>query len=301
MTPSYRPALPRLLLALLVLAAPGAQADHPAGGAIDLADVAWIHGAEDCEAARAAPDYVEWQRVRFRANTWVLRQNKCENYEGPFLYLFAGTERALLIDSGATEAGGATLLEKVRDVTDLPLLVAHSHGHGDHRQGDAALAAAPDVEVVGIGEEAVRRRCGLDDWPGGSAALDLGGRRIEILPIPGHADDDLAWFDAASGILVTGDTLYPGRLYITDWAQYRASTARLAAWAAERDVEAVLGTHIEMTSTPDVDYPIGTTWQPEEHVLPLTVDDIARLAEAAAAMETPERTHLGDFIIWPRS
>ena len=56
-----------------------------------------------------------------------------------------------------------------------------------------------------------------------------------------------------------------------------------------------------MTSTPDVDYPIGTTWQPEEHVLPLTVDDIARLAEAAAAMETPERTHLGDFIIWPRS
>lgn len=293
--------LPSLLLCLLLIAAAPARADHAAPGDVDLASVSWIHGAENCEAARAAPDYVEWQRVRYRDGTWVLRQNKCENYEGPFLYLFTGTERALLIDSGATEAGGATLLRTVRAITDLPLLVAHSHGHGDHRQGDATLAAAPDVEVVGIGAAAVQDRFAFEDWPERSTRLDLGDRSIEMLPIPGHADDDVAYFDADTGILVTGDTLYPGRLYISDWAQYQASTARLAAWAQERTVSQVLGTHIEMTATLDVDYPIGTTWQPEEHVLPLTVDDITELAQAAAAMDTPVRTYLGDFIIWPRS
>ena len=35
-------------------------------------------------------------------HTLVLRQNKAVHYEAPFIYLFCGDERALLLDSGAT-------------------------------------------------------------------------------------------------------------------------------------------------------------------------------------------------------
>ncbi len=37
-------------------------------------------------------------------HTYVLRQSKATNYEAPFLYLLFGNERAILLDTGATEA-----------------------------------------------------------------------------------------------------------------------------------------------------------------------------------------------------
>jgi hydroxyacylglutathione hydrolase len=265
----------------------------------DLASIDWLHGEADCEAARAAPDYVEWQQVTYTANTFIFRQNKCSNYEAPFVYLFVGEDKSLLIDTGATEAGGPMLLELVRDITGTPLVAAHSHGHGDHTAGDEAFAKAEAVELVGTGAEAVQVYFGFSSWPNQAATLDLGNRTLELLPIPGHTVDDVAYYDPATNLLVTGDTLYPGRLYVRDWSGYQASIDRLHKWIADKDVAYVLGTHIEMTAEPDVDYPIETTYQPNEHPLTLTTEDIARLREAVTSRAEAERVYLGGFIIWP--
>ena len=67
----------------------------------------------------------------------------------------------------------------------------------------------------------------------------------------------------------------------------------------DKDVAYVLGRHIEMTAEPDVDYPIETTYQPNEHPLTLTTEDIARLGEAVTSRAEAERVYLGGFIIWP--
>jgi len=267
---------------------------------VDLMAVDWMHGAPDCETERLETDYAEWQQVRFQVDTYIFRQNKCSNYEAPFVYLFVGAERALSIDTGATIDGGPELVKAIRSITDLPVIAAHSHGHGDHRRGDDALQAADGVTLVGIGADAVQRFFGFENWPESPTTLELGNRSIELLPIPGHLDDDLAFYDPVSRFVITGDTLYPGRLYIGDWLAYRASIARLAGWVESRSVSYVMGTHIEMSNTPNVDYPIGTTYQPEEHHLPLSISDIDALEEAVAPMETAQRTYLGSFIIWPR-
>ena len=71
-------------------------------------------------------------------------------------------------------------------------------------------------------------------------------------------------------------------------------------WVEVKDVAYVMGTHIEMSSAPDIDYPIGTTYQPDELALPLSVSDVARLEAKTTLMETPSRTYLGNFIIWPK-
>jgi glyoxylase-like metal-dependent hydrolase (beta-lactamase superfamily II) len=210
-----------------------------------------------------------------------------------------GEDRVLLIDSGATPNGGASLATEVREITVLPVIAAHSHGHGDHRSGDAALQSSAGFTVVGTGPEAVQDFFEFVDWPLNPVVLELGNRRIELLPIPGHHDDDLAFYDPRSKFVVTGDTLYPGRLYIEDWSAYRASISRLLRWVEAKDVVHVMGTHIEMSNTPNVDYPIGTTYQPEELVLPLSVLDITKLEAKTTLMETAARTYLGNFIIWP--
>lgn len=266
---------------------------------VNLESIDWIHGEANCEGLTSSPNYQEWQQVQYQPQSFIFRQNKCSNYEGPFVYLFVGQQKALLIDSGATPNGGAKLLELVRNITDLPLVVAHSHGHGDHRLGDGAFENQGDVSVVGVGSRAVQEYFEFSNWPNEPAMLDLGERDIELLPIPGHSDDHLAFYDADSQIVVTGDTLYPGRLYVRDWIEYRKSISRLADWVGQKPVSFVMGTHIEMSTTPNVDYPIETTFQPNEHQLPLSVDDIYILRDKMNTLESPERTPLGSFIIWP--
>lgn len=52
----------------------------------------------------------------------------------------------------------------------LPLLVAHSHAHGDHVAGDAELAKLPDVTVVGTCVHDVIAAFRLTNWPHAPAA-----------------------------------------------------------------------------------------------------------------------------------
>jgi len=66
-------------------------------------------------------------------------------------------------------------------------------------------------------------------------------------------------------------------------------------------VSQVLGTHIEMSTKPGVDYPVRTTFQPEEHDLQMTPANILELYDAVSKMaDTPVRDIHKDFIIYPR-
>ena len=55
-----------------------------------------------------------------------------------------------------------------------------------------------------------------------------------------------------TGILLTGDSVYPGRLYVTDFAAFRSSIHRLADFASSRPIGHVPGNHMEQTRTPFV-------------------------------------------------
>ena len=93
---------------------------------------------------------------------------------------------------------------------------------------------------------------------------DLGERRLDIIPVPGHEATHIAVYDRQTGILLTGDTFYPGRLYIRDWRAYKASISRLVAFSQHHLIMHVLGTHIEMSNVPGRDYPQGSIYQPQE-------------------------------------
>src|SRR5205823_5093469 len=78
-------------------------------------------------------------------------------------------------------------------------------------------------------------------------------------------------YDRQTGILMTGDSLYPGRLYVGDaeFPAFVASIRRLVDFTRDKPVAHILGTHIEQSRTPFVDYPRGTIYQPDEHSLEL--------------------------------
>ncbi len=265
----------------------------------------WVHGvptgtacAESLQVHEAGP------------GTFILRENKCVNFEAPFLYLILGETQALLLDTGAKPAEGvafplvATVDRLIRDWEaqrpgrKLRLLVAHTHGHRDHRFLDDAFRARADTSVVGFTPEAVKEFFQFPHWPEGEAQLDLGGRIVTVLPLPGHEVAHVAFYDARSGTLFSGDTLYPGLLTVRDWPAYRRSVERLVKFSATHAVTAILGAHIEMTRRPREMYPLETTYQPEEHALFLGLVQLRELHAALEAQgDTPARLVRDDFIV----
>ena len=271
---------PPYLLVLLLSLLPALQAPAAPGDS----DVRWTAGAADC-AANAPPPL---QVHAYDARTFILRQDPCAHFEANFLYLLLGQDRALLIDSGAVaEPGRMPLAATVRDLLlregrpMLPLLVAHTHGHGDHRAGDAQLAALPSTQVVPTDTDGMRAFFGFDAWPEGAATIDLGGRIVDVIPAPGHHPDHVLFHDRRTALLFTGDFLLPGRLLVDDLAAYRDSAGRAVAHFRGRPVSQVLGGHVELDARGDA-YPHGATHHPDERPLALSRADLAALPGALA-------------------
>lgn len=290
-------------LALLTLAVGGAAA-------FQTLSVHWIHGSVPCSANSDPP----FQVHSYDADTFIVRENKCINYEGPFIYLLFGRDTVLMQDTGAAPDDKAVPFP-IRDTVQTViagwakkhggrpprLLVTHSHAHGDHTGGDSQFIGQPNTTVVGTTIEDVRAAFGIRNWPSELATVDLGNRILDVIPIPGHEPTSIALYDRATKLLLTGDTLYPGRLYVRDWPAYKASVQRLADFVRTHEIAHVLGTHIEMSSKPGVDYPTGTTYQPDEHALALTRAQVIELYTAVERMkDAPVRETHDDFIIYPR-
>lgn len=261
----------------------------------------WIDGTATFEPA------MQVQAVD--ADTFVIRQSVRTNFEAPFLYLLFGTDRALLLDTGA---GGLAVRPTVDRLIarwqaghggrPIRLIVAHSHGHGDHHAGDGEFRERPDTEVVGLAPAQVAAFFHLADWPRATAPYDLGHRVLDIIPTPGHEPAHIMVYDERTRLLLSGDMLYPGRLYvpIDRFGEFRDSADRLAAFARTHPIRALLGAHIEMTTTPGQDYPMRAASHPFEHPLPLPPAAIAELQQAvdnAAPIPTIDRH--ADFIVYP--
>jgi hydroxyacylglutathione hydrolase len=188
--------------------------------------------------------------------------------------------------------------------TSIPLIVVHTHEHEDHTWGDKALQAMNDpaipVTFVPAEVEATKKFYGIQNWPSDIGHVDLGGRIIDVIPIPGHSAASVAFYDRNTAVLLSSDSLYPGRLYVQDFAAFQASTERLIEFTKDKPVANILGNHIEETNTPYLDYPVGTMYQPNEHELALTRGTLLELETALVSMHgVPQRLALRDFTVWP--
>ena len=251
----------------------------------------WIDGT-------ACADEPAIQASAYDPTTTLMRQSLCTHYEAPFMVLLVGGARALLVDTGTGDADVRSAVDAALAGKNVDLVVAHSHAHGDHTGGDAQFAGRARTLVVGLSPAAVASALAIG--ADGTGSIDLGGRVVDVLAIPGHERSHVAFYDRATRLLLTGDTLYPGRLYVRDWPAYRASIARLVAFIdAGHPVAHVVGAHVELSSA-DVEYATGARMHPDEHVLQLTeghLRDLLSTVDAMAAM--PVLTKRPGYVVVP--
>ena len=267
----------------------------------------WIHGSPRRTPNSDPPIQVH----RYDPHTCVLRQSKTLTAEAPFLYLLFGSERAVLFDTGASKKTGvdnplretvdalveAWLAEHPREGYEL--VVAHTHGHLDHVEGDAQFAGRPSTVVVARELEAVQEFFGFTAWPDEIVEFDLGGGRVlELTGTPGHHRAAVTIYDPWSGFLITADNALPGRIYAFEFPVYLDSMVRTVEFAGAREVTHVMGCHVEMTRRSGRDYPVGCSYQPDERPLQMTVRQLTDLRDAARSIEDKPGAHtFDDFLI----
>jgi hydroxyacylglutathione hydrolase len=270
----------------------------------------WLTGGPNC---LTIPD---WQVHEYNEDFYILRESGCINPEKPFLYLIFGENKALLEDTGVARETDNTVVPTAPVILDLmakwskrrnhapvSLVVIHSHSHGDHTAADGQFQQTPGVQFVDSKPPVIQKAAGIANWPTDLGQIDLGNRIIDVIPIPGHDVASIALYDRVTGNLMTGDSLYPGRLYVpqSQILTYAASAQRLVDFVKLHPVAHVLGTHIEQGSQPYFDYPRNTTYQPKEHVLELSRAHVFELNEAFHKMDgKPIKIVYPDFAVVPR-
>ncbi|HAE28935.1 MULTISPECIES: MBL fold metallo-hydrolase [Hyphomonas] len=277
---------------------PGAPADAPPS---TLFAQPWNSGVD--------PDEPAFQVQAIDADTYVIRQSLRTSFEAPFLYLLFGEDSALLIDTGTEEGNLRPVVDRLiaQHLADsgrssLPLVVMHTHGHGDHVGGDDGFAGRPDTVVVGHSVEDVTAFFGISDWPEDIGALDLGERTVEILPTPGHHPSHVMVYDPATHILFSGDAIYPGRLFFECGAagEYAASIDRVARFAESHQVDWLLGGHVEMKAQPGQAFGQQAKSRRGEHVLELPASAISDVQAAFSGIDDyPRVTPFAEFVLLP--
>jgi glyoxylase-like metal-dependent hydrolase (beta-lactamase superfamily II) len=286
-----------LSLAIMVYCAGSAWSESVPGSL----PAQWNVGAENCAASPQAPLQVH----AYEPQTFILRQNPCTNPEANFLYLLVGSQKALLIDTGAVgDPNKMPLAQTVfsllpsKDGAPLPLVVVHTHKHRDHYAGDGQFASLPNVKVVPPDLASVRAFFGFDHWPEGAAHLDLGNRIVDVVPTPGHESAHIAFYDQRTALLFSGDFLLPGRLTLEDTSADQRSAARVIDFLANRPVTHVLGGHIERDLAGHT-YAEGVTYHPDERPLELSREDLMKLPSALASFNGFYASHENYSITHP--
>jgi hydroxyacylglutathione hydrolase len=199
----------------------------------------------DLGAGRMVDDY--WAVQNIDANTYALGEPRY--YQANYAYLIVGGRRALLFDAGS---GTRAITGVVTSLTHLPVMVMPSHLHFDHTGGIApfmsvAMIDLPDIradvtngrltpsryEYLGMIDGLVPPTFSVTEWVKPGTTIDLGGRVLRVLHVPGHTHSSVALYDAATHQLFAGDFIYPTTLYAflpgASLAEYRATTRELLA------------------------------------------------------------------------
>lgn len=139
-------------------------------------------------------------------NTWRIEDGFVR------FFLLVGENKAALIDSGISNCN---VKELVKTLTPLPIMLINTHGDGDHISGTG------DFSEVYMSKEDYQGCNVADKFPDTSfvelhdgAAIDLGGRTLEIIAIPGHTKGSIALLDKEKRYLFAGDTVQSGHIFM---------------------------------------------------------------------------------------
>ncbi len=175
---------------------------------------------------------------------------RLNEFDGTNCYLVIGSEKAMLIDCGT---GFCDLKGAVKEITDLPLIVAATHGHVDHIGGmgqfESIYIHKDDCKKINEIQQSLfmRKLFTLSNKAviengfsakdvfkpefntkiikmNGSEVFRLGGKTVRVRHTPGHSLGSVAFIVDEDKIIFSGDNvcdalwmMLPGSTSIEEW------------------------------------------------------------------------------------
>ncbi len=171
-----------------------------------------------------------------------------------YLVIDEASHQAAAIDPGL---GAKDLLARAQKLGAKIVVILNTHGHPDHTADDGPLKSATGAKLAIFEVDAYRleRNAKESRWflaaPPPPVAADVllkegtsvqvGGITLSTIHTPGHTEGSCCFYDAADGLLFSGDTLFAGSCGRTDTlgaspAKMKTSLQRLAGLPPETRV-----------------------------------------------------------------
>ena len=171
-----------------------------------------------------------------------------------YLVIDEASKQAAVVDPAL---GAKDLLAKAESLGVQIVAILNTHGHADHTADDGPLKSATgaklgifEVDAYRLARNAKESRWFLPAPPPPVTAdlllkegtsVPIGGVTLVTIHTPGHTEGSCCFYDAADGVLFSGDTLFAGSCGRTDTlgaspAKMKASLQHLAELPPETRV-----------------------------------------------------------------
>ena len=181
----------------------------------------------------------------FLENTWAIDD------AGVRIFLAAGSDRALVIDTGRS---GIDVRAAVESVIGLPYELLLTHSDPDHIAGNSAFSSFLMHPSEASVYYKLRKGTGEFIPVYGGDVIDLGNRKLEIVHLPGHTPGSITVLDRTNGCLIGGDPIQcSGQIYMfgihRDLHSYIHALKRLSA---RTDFSLIHPSHADLSVSRDV-------------------------------------------------
>lgn len=143
--------------------------------------------------------------IKINEKTWRIEDG------GVRFFLLAGTEKALLIDSGMTVHNAKEIAESI---VDLPIELLNTHADMDHIGSNAEFERFYMNPAEASNYYHGQNRSGEIVPVTDGDIIDLGGRKLEIVTLPGHTPGSIAVLDPVTRALISGDPIQDGNIFM---------------------------------------------------------------------------------------
>ena len=154
------------------------------------------------------PEVYRDKNIVFRQideHTWIGSGNRVASET---LYIIEGNEKAVLLDAGTH----IPKLDKiVAKITDKPVSLLLTHGHGDHV---GAVGCFDELWMNTEDKGMIRNYKGIIHHIENGQRFDLGGRVLEAFYTPGHTPGSVTFLEVGTDTGYSGDAFGNGNLLV---------------------------------------------------------------------------------------
>ena len=143
--------------------------------------------------------------IKINEDTWRIEDS------GVRFFLLAGEKKALLIDSGMQVHNAKEIAESL---VSVPIELLNTHGDRDHVGSNEEFDSFYMNPAEASNYYNTQKKTGTIIPVTDGDIIDLGGREIEIITLPGHTPGSIAALDKKNRVLISGDPIQDGNIFM---------------------------------------------------------------------------------------